>query len=237
VIRRIALMSVMMLAACREKAERPATPPTPPSVATSLDSANSEPSPGGATPSAPGVSLFPADRDTTRFATQITGEATAVPLCGSGVPRITADSIGPFRLGLSIADLRRRCPRLLYGWVLISDGYTVPTVAARFGGATVTAFVSDTLPTGTLHRVELAVAGPRTAEGFGVGSTLRQLQEAYGVPGASEADCVLRVWFESHPGLAFRMQYPPADQRDCGALSEAPLSVDLRVASVILVER
>jgi hypothetical protein len=33
------------------------------------------------------------------------------------------------------------------------------------------------------------------------------------------------------------MQYPPADQRDCGALSEAPLSVDLRVASVILVER
>jgi hypothetical protein len=85
--------------------------------------------------------------------------------------------------------------------------------------------------------VELAVAGPRTAEGFGVGSTLRQLQEAYGVPGASEADCVLRVWFESHPGLAFRMQYPPADQRDCGALSEAPLSVDLRVASVILVER
>jgi len=226
-----------MFAGCREKAERPATPPTPPSAATSLDSASNAPPPGGATASAPGVSPFPTDRDTTRFATQITGAATAVPPCGARVPRITADSIGPFRLGVSIAELRRRCPRLLYGWVLISDGYTVPTVAARLGGATVTAFVSDTLPTGTLHRVELAVAGPETAEGFGVGSTLRQLQEAYGAPGASEADCVLRVWFDSRPGLAFRMEYPPAERRDCGGLSEAPLSPDLRVASVILVER
>ena len=237
VIRRIALMSVMMLSACRERAERPATLPAPPPVVASLDSANSAPPSGGATPSAPGVSPFPADRDTTRFATQITGAATDVPLCGSRAPRITADSIGPFHLGISIADLRRRCPRLLYGWVLISDGYTVPTVAARFGGATVTAFVSDTLPTGTLHRVELAVSGPVTAEGFGVGSTLRQIQAAYGAPAASEADCVLRVWFASHPGLAFRMQYQPAEQRDCGGLSEPPLPPDLQVASVILVER
>lgn len=237
VIRRIAVMSVMVLGACREKAERPATPPPPPSVATSLDSENRAAPPGGATPSAPVASPFPADRDTTRFATQITGAATAVPQCSSRVPRITGDSIGPFRLGISIADLRRHCPRLLYGWVLISDGYTVPTVAARLGGATVTAFVSDTLPTGTLHRVELAVAGPGTVEGFGVGSTLQQLQEAYGAPGASEADCVLRVWFDSRPGLAFRMEYPPAERRDCGGLSEAPLSPNLQVASVILVER
>jgi len=236
-MRRIAVMSMMVLGACREKAERPATPAMPPSVATSLDSTLSAPPPGGTVPATPGVSPFPADRDTTRFATQITGAATAVPACGSGVPRITGDSIGPFRLGESIEELRRRCPRLLYGWVLISDGYTVPTVAARLGGATVTAFVSDTLPTGTLHRVELAVAGPGTAEGFGVGSTLQQLQEAYGSPGASEADCVLRVWFDSRPGLAFRMEYPPAERRDCGGLSEAPLSPNLRVASVILVER
>jgi hypothetical protein len=48
---------------------------------------------------------------------------------------------------------------------------------------------------------------------------------------------VLRVWFDSRPGLAFRMEYPPAARRDCGALSEAPLPPDLQVASVILVER
>jgi hypothetical protein len=236
VIRRIAVIGVMVLGACREKAERPATP-APPPVATTIDSANSAAPPGGATPSAPGVSLFPADRDTTRFARQTTGAATAVPSCGSAVPHITGDSIGPFRLGESIEELRRRCPRLLYGWVLISDGYTVPTVAARLGGATVTAFVSDTLPTGTLHRVELAVAGPGTVEGFGVGATLEQLQEAFGAPGASEADCVLRIWFDSRPGLAFLMKYPPAERRDCGGLSEAPLSPNLQVTSVILVER
>lgn len=236
-IERIAVMSVLLLSACGEKGERPATPPPPPSVAATIDSAASAAPPGGSAPSTPGVSPFPADRDTIRFATQITGPATAVPSCGAGVPRITGDSIGPFRLGESIEELRRRCPRLLYGWVLISDGYTVPTVAARLGGATVTAFVSDTLPTGTLHRVELAVEGPGTVEGFGVGATLQELQHAYGSPGASEADCVLRVWFDSRPGLAFRMEYPPAERRECGGLSEAPLSPNLRVASVILVER
>ena len=236
-IRRIAVMGVIVLGACGEKAERPATPALPPSVATTIDSASSAVAPGGVASETPGVSPFPADRDTARFATQITGAATAVPSCASGVPRITGDSIGPFRLGESIEELRRRCPRLLYGWVLISDGYTVPTVAARLGGATVTAFVSDTLPTGMLHRVEIAVAGPGTAEGFGVGSTLQQLQEFYGAPGASEADCVLRVWFDSRPGLAFRMEYPPAERRECGGLSEPPLSPNLQVASVILVER
>ncbi len=233
-IRRVAVMSVMMLASCRERAERPSPPPAD---AAALDSANDALPPVGAASSAPGVSPFPADRDTTRFAMQISGEATAVPSCGSRVPRIAADSIGPFRLGISIEELRRRCPRLLYGWVLISDGYTVPTVAARLGGATLTAFVSDTLPTGTLHRVELAVAGPGTAEGLGVGSTLQELQEAYGMPAASEADCELRVWFDSLPGLAFRMQYQAAQRRECGALSEAPLPPELRVTSVILVER
>ena len=231
-------MGVIVLGACGEKAERPATPAPPPSVATTIDSATSAvPPAGGVTKATPGVSPFPADQDTTRFARQITGAATAVPSCESRVPRITGDSIGPFRLSESIEELRRRCPRLLYGWVLISDGYTVPTVAARLGGATVTAFVSDTLPTGTLHRVELAVAGPGTVEGFGVGSTLRQLQEFYGAPGASEADCVLRVWFDSRPGLSFRMEYPTAERRECGGLSEPPLSPNLRVASVILVER
>jgi len=109
VLRGITLMSVMMLAACREKAERPPNPPTPPSAGTSLDSANSPPSPGGTTASAPGVSPFPADQDTTRFATQITGEATAVPPCGSRVPRITADSIGPFRSRTSGAAARACC--------------------------------------------------------------------------------------------------------------------------------
>lgn len=182
-------------------------------------------------------SPFPADKDTARLQTRLSGTAAGVPSCGGGVPRITADSIGPFRPGTTVSELARRCPGLLYGWVMISDGYPVPTVAARVGGATVTAFASDSSPDAIVNRVELSGPGPRTAEGVGVGSTLGQLQSAYGVPEASESDCVLMVWFDTRPGLNFHLVYPARERRDCGALSEPPLPASLRVASVVLVQR
>lgn len=195
------------------------------------------PPPPPPTPSLP--SPFPADKDTARLPSRLAGPASGVPSCGRDVPRITADSIGPFRPGGSVSDLARRCPGLLYGWVMISDGYPVPTVAARVGGATVTAFASDSSPDAIVNRVELSgpPPGPRTAEGLGVGSTLGQLQSAYGPPQASESDCVLMVWFDTRPGLNFHLEYPPRERRDCGALSEPPLPPGLRVASVVLVQR
>jgi len=150
---------------------------------------------------------------------------------------LTGDSIGPFRLGESIEELRRRCPRLLYGWVLISDVYPVPTVAVQLGGATITAFASDSLPTATLSRVEIRSPGPRTDAGLSVGSTLRQLERVYGAAQASESDCELRIWFDARPGLAFLMEYPANQQRDCGALSEPPLSPNLTVRVVVLAPK
>lgn len=182
-------------------------------------------------------SPFPADKDTARLQTRLAGRAAGVPSCGSGVPRITADSIGPFRPGTTVSELARRCPGLLYGWVMISDGFPVPTVAARVGGARVTGFASDSSSDAIVNRIELVGAGPRTAEGLGVGSTLGQLQSVYGAPQASESDCVLMVWFDTRPGLNFRLEYPPRAPRDCGALSEPPLPPDLRVASVVIVQR
>ena len=182
-------------------------------------------------------SPFPADKDTARLHARLAGPAAGVPACGSGVPRITADSIGPFRPGMSVSELARRCPGLLYGWVMISDGYPVPTVAARVGGATVTAFASDSSSNAIVNRVEISGPGPRTAEGMGVGSTLGQLQSAYGAPQASESDCILMVWFDTRPGLNFHLEYPPREKRGCGALSEPPLPAGLRVASVVIVQR
>ena len=105
------------------------------------------------------------------------------------------------------------------------------------GGATVTGFASDSSHDAVVNRVELSGPGPRTAEGLGVGSTLAQLQNAYGTPQASESDCVLMIWFDTRPGLNFRLEYPLRERRDCGALSEPPLPADLRVASVVIVQR
>jgi hypothetical protein len=186
-------------------------------------------------PNAP-VAPFPLDRDTMRFKRQLAG-GSQVPVCGSRVPRITGDSIGPFRLGETIADLRRACPNLLFGWVVISDGYAVPTVAAKLGSAIVTAFASDSLESATLSKVEVMGPGPQTAEGLGVGSTFAQLTSAYGAFQTSESDCIFRIWFDVRPGIAFHMQYPAGKERQCGAMSEPPFPPDLRVQSVILVSR
>jgi hypothetical protein len=160
-----------------------------------------------------------------------------VPQCRTVPPRITSDSIGPFRLDASLSQLQRDCPGLAYGWASDPDGYRVPAVTARLGSATVTAWFTDTLPSATVREVSLERSGARTAEGLGVGSTLRDLQRAYGTPGAAEPGCMLRVWFATLPGVAFRMTFPPRERRECGGLTEEPLPPDLQVAAVILVPR
>ena len=221
-------LGIMM--ACRDRAARPVAQAAAPDSAAPVESA-------AAAPAAPIPSPFPADKDTARFATQLGAGAAAVPSCGKAIPRITGDSIGPFRMDETVLELQGRCPRLLYGGVMISDGYPVPTVAARVGNVTITAFASDSLPTATLTKVEVTTRGPRTEEGFGVGSTLGQIQRIYGAPQASESDCVLRVWFDSRPGLAFVMEYPASERRDCGSYSEPPLSQALEVKAVLLVPK
>lgn len=155
--------------------------------------------------------------------------------CRDGLPHLTGDSIGPLRLEESLADLRRECPSLWFAWDTDPDGFAVPAVVARLGPALVTALLTDTLPTATVRQVTVTDARPRTKEGFGVGSTLGELQHAYGTPGASEPGCVLSVWFPNRPGLAFRMAFPTAARRECGGLSEPPLPPELRVAAVLLV--
>lgn len=236
--RSLVVLGVLGMLACGERSSRTQAQQTDSaaapesSVAVASSTAIQPPLPSSTVPSP-----FPANQDTVKFQEQLAGGASQVPSCGAVPPRITGDSIGPFRPGAPLESLRRRCPRLLYGWVLISDGYNVPTVAARLGGATITAFASDTAATATLGQVEVRSRGATTAEGFGVGSTLRQLVRVYGAAQASESDCVLRVWFDTRPLIAFYMEYSARDRRECGALSAPPLSPNLIVKGVVITPR
>jgi len=184
---------------------------------------------------APAVSPWPAHQESSSVTALLASAPGRVPRCRQDAPRLTPDSIGPFRLEQTLSELQRQCPRLLYGWQLDPDGFPVPAVVVRLGAAITTALLTDTLATATVRQVDVAHGAVRTTEGMGVGSTLRELQRFYGAPGASEPGCELRVWFASLPGLAFRMEFPPRQRRACGGLSEEPLPPDLRVAGVILV--
>lgn len=182
-------------------------------------------------------SPWPAHQESSMLTTLLARAPGGAPRCRERTPPLTPDSIGPFRLAQTLSELQQKCPQLLYGWQLDPDGFPVPAVVTRLGAATLTALFTDTLPSSTVRQVDVTNGSAQTAAGVGLGSTLRELQQAYGAPGASEPGCELRVWFAALPGLAFRMAFPPRERRDCGGLSEEPLPPDLRVAGVVLVPR
>ncbi len=148
---------------------------------------------------------WPSDRDQGQINLGVSG---SVPSCRPAVPPLMIDSLGPLRPGQPLVALERACPRLRYGWDWGDEGIPAPAVLLRFGTAMVEVELRDTLPSSPVYRVRTESPAIRTADGFGTGSALAAIVSAWGPPTFGVGECVLYVWFASHPGLSFRVRVP-----------------------------
>jgi hypothetical protein len=143
------------------------------------------------------------------------------------MPVLTPDSLGPIRVGMTLAEFRRVCPRAVFTWDFGDEGNESPAAVVRLGGAAVVVGFDDTLGTSRVHGLKSRSRALHTKEGFGVGTRLSILARAWGSPKGSEAECVPFAWFERMLGLSFRIH--PGIPWDCGKLGddEKALSDDL----------
>jgi hypothetical protein len=162
-------------------------------------------------------------------------EATLVPECTAAPVPLAADSIGPLRVGQSLAALLRVCPRVVPGWDWGDEAIPTPALAIRFGAVVVVATLSDTLPDSRV--VYLATASPaaRTAEGVHVNMPVDSVVLLLGTPRFDEAECSLYANFSGNPHLGVLLTLP-ADSLDCGQLAPRPpaLPRGSRVARMLL---
>jgi len=138
-----------------------------------------------------------------------------VPSCLASTPVITEDSIGPIAIGETLAELRRRCPRLLYVWELKRRGQ--PAILVRLGRAVVWAFLVDTMSASHVSLIQTADSAARTTEGIGVGVDVRELfgghRDAALEFGPLSAPEFCLLSFRSLRGLTFLLPIEACERR------------------------
>jgi len=148
-----------------------------------------------------------------------------IPSCGELTPLLTLDSIGAVSPGQSLAALEEKCPELYYAWDWGDEGIPEPAIAVRLGEVVVRAVFEDTLPSSAIYRIELSDGAVRTEDGFGPGSLVADMIDAWGEPEFWVAECVLWMWFSNRPGLSWRVGL--GRQWDCVELARREYTGDL----------
>lgn len=183
----------------------------PIALAAALAACASDSSPGGDT------------SDTSPFDTMASGGAGVGPDAAAGAPgapgapgaaagvspgtdcaatHVTGDSVGPLRIGGTVAQVRARCPMARDTTVPGPEGQPSHRIAVVMGGERVEGEVRND----RVWRVPVTSTRLRTADGLGVGTPLARLLELRDVrPAMGEG---LYVLSPAHCGLSFQLRNP-----------------------------
>jgi hypothetical protein len=183
-----------------------------------------------------GQSRWPVDQ----FAHQLVpGKPAPAPSCGSVTPVLGPDSLGPLRPGISLAQLLHSCARAYLGWHF-EEGIAEPGAAVRLGKVLAFAMFEDTSGAKAhVYRIMTADSSARTSDGFGPGSLVHQMINAWGTPKLGVAECALYASWPKQSHVSWILAFPHT--WDCSRLeafvadsAPAHLPRDLRAGIAIV---
>ncbi|HEY0997402.1 MAG TPA: hypothetical protein VGD77_15515, partial [Gemmatimonadaceae bacterium] len=145
---------------------------------------------------------------------------------------ITGEGIGVVRLGMKADSLRAACAGTAERQEPGDEGSTARVLDVPLGADTAVAEVD----VGQVWRIQVRSAGLRTADGIGVGSTLRELLRDEGAKGMG-GEGRLFVTSPAHCGLSFQLAAEAARAMpqggDAAALRRLP--GDTRITRILVV--
>ena len=129
------------------------------------------------------------------------------PRCRDQTPVLTADSVGPLRPTMSLSEVQRVCPGLLYAWRFL-EGDPEPIVITQLGRLVLVIEFGDTLAATPVYRLTTDSHAARTQDQLGPGLDVALSVRAWGRPQFGQGECALYMWFPSRPGMSFALDLP-----------------------------
>lgn len=127
--------------------------------------------------------------------------------CRDDTPVLTSDSIGPVHPYLTLRQLEAVCPELDRRLVR-RIGPPSPVVYVQLGDVEVEVEITDTLPSSSVFRISSSSRALRTVDGYGPGSAVVDMANAWPVARFRTGEGVYAVIFENEPGLSFIFPWP-----------------------------